>query len=158
MKPSDSPAALQLRYLQTLNSIAAEKNSTIVFPVPMELFRGFTRGFDNNKHNHDHTQGYHHHHHMSIGANNGTTSHLHHSDSVEQNLALSSKNPNTVGLQLSSNLNSGIRKKSGSLIMDMSIQNPVYTPEINAEMRQDSIEKQIDGLHVDFGLDEMTSV
>lgn len=26
-------AALQLRYLQTLNSIAAEKNSTIVFPV-----------------------------------------------------------------------------------------------------------------------------
>jgi len=37
----DSPAALQLRYLQTLNSIAAEKNSTIVFPIPMELFRGF---------------------------------------------------------------------------------------------------------------------
>ena len=37
---SDSPAALQLRYLQTLNSIAAEKNSTIVFPIPMELFRG----------------------------------------------------------------------------------------------------------------------
>ena len=35
-----SPAALQLRYLQTLNSIAAEKNSTIVFPVPLELFRG----------------------------------------------------------------------------------------------------------------------
>jgi hypothetical protein len=30
---SESPAALQLRYLQTLNSIAAEKNSTIVFPV-----------------------------------------------------------------------------------------------------------------------------
>jgi len=38
---SESPSALQLRYLQTLNSIAAEKNSTIVFPVPMELFRGF---------------------------------------------------------------------------------------------------------------------
>ncbi|RWS25933.1 hypothetical protein B4U80_05695 [Leptotrombidium deliense] len=36
----DSPSALQLRYLQTLNSIAAEKNSTIVFPIPMELFRG----------------------------------------------------------------------------------------------------------------------
>ena len=35
-----SPAALQLRYLQTLTSIAAEKNSTIVFPIPMELFRG----------------------------------------------------------------------------------------------------------------------
>lgn len=30
---ADSAAALQLRYLQTLNSIAAEKNSTIVFPV-----------------------------------------------------------------------------------------------------------------------------
>jgi erythrocyte band 7 integral membrane protein len=38
---SESPAALQLRYLQTLNSIAAEKNSTIVFPIPLELFRGF---------------------------------------------------------------------------------------------------------------------
>ena len=28
-----SPVALQLRYLQTLNDIAVEKNSTIVFPV-----------------------------------------------------------------------------------------------------------------------------
>lgn len=37
---SDSPAALQLRYLQTLQAIAAEKNSTIVFPIPMELFKG----------------------------------------------------------------------------------------------------------------------
>ncbi|RWS06541.1 band 7 protein-like isoform X2, partial [Dinothrombium tinctorium] len=36
----DSPSALQLRYLQTLSSIAAEKNSTIVFPIPMELFSG----------------------------------------------------------------------------------------------------------------------
>ncbi|CAN7939280.1 unnamed protein product, partial [Ixodes hexagonus] len=35
-----SPAALQLRYLQTLTSIAAEKNSTIVFPLPLELMRG----------------------------------------------------------------------------------------------------------------------
>lgn len=32
----ESPAALQLRYLQTLNSIAAEKNSTIIFPLPIE--------------------------------------------------------------------------------------------------------------------------
>ncbi|KAG8200398.1 hypothetical protein JTE90_028574 [Oedothorax gibbosus] len=40
---ADSPAALQLRYLQTLNSIAAEKNSTIVFPLPMELFRGLNQ-------------------------------------------------------------------------------------------------------------------
>ena len=34
---SGNPAALQLRYLQTLSSIAAEKNSTIVFPVILLL-------------------------------------------------------------------------------------------------------------------------
>ena len=34
---SESQSALQLRYLQTLSSIAAERNSTIVFPLPMEL-------------------------------------------------------------------------------------------------------------------------
>lgn len=34
---SRSPAALQLRYLQTLNDIAAEKNSTIIFPLPMDF-------------------------------------------------------------------------------------------------------------------------
>ena len=32
-----SPVALQLRYLQTLSSIAAENNSTIVFPIPIEI-------------------------------------------------------------------------------------------------------------------------
>jgi regulator of protease activity HflC (stomatin/prohibitin superfamily) len=32
--------ALQLRYLQTLTDIAAEHNSTILFPLPIELFRG----------------------------------------------------------------------------------------------------------------------
>jgi erythrocyte band 7 integral membrane protein len=32
-----SPVALQLRYLQTLTNIAAEKNSTIVFPVCLDL-------------------------------------------------------------------------------------------------------------------------
>ncbi|CAB4055817.1 STOM [Lepeophtheirus salmonis] len=32
-----SPAALQLRYLQTLNNISAEKNSTIVFPIPIDI-------------------------------------------------------------------------------------------------------------------------
>ena len=36
-----SPAALQLRYLQTLGEIATEKNSTIVFPLPIELLRPF---------------------------------------------------------------------------------------------------------------------
>ena len=34
---SESPAALQLRYLQTLSNISAEKNSTIIFPLPIEL-------------------------------------------------------------------------------------------------------------------------
>ncbi len=34
-------AALQLRYLQTLTEIAVEKNSTILFPLPMELLRYF---------------------------------------------------------------------------------------------------------------------
>jgi len=38
---SESPAALQLRYLQTLTSISAEKNSTIIFPVPIDLLRAF---------------------------------------------------------------------------------------------------------------------
>jgi len=34
---STSPAALQLRYLQTLTNISAEKNSTIIFPLPIEM-------------------------------------------------------------------------------------------------------------------------
>jgi len=37
----DSPAALQLRYLQTLNSISAENNSTIIFPVPIDTLAEF---------------------------------------------------------------------------------------------------------------------
>lgn len=36
-----SPAALQLRYLQTLNTISAEKNSTIIFPLPLDFFASF---------------------------------------------------------------------------------------------------------------------
>ncbi|CAG0886278.1 unnamed protein product [Cyprideis torosa] len=40
----ESPAAIQLRYLQTLSSIAAEKNSTIIFPLPMNLLEGFSGG------------------------------------------------------------------------------------------------------------------
>jgi len=32
-----SPTALQLRYLQTLNTIAAERGSTILFPIPMDV-------------------------------------------------------------------------------------------------------------------------
>ena len=41
---SESPAALQLRYLQTLTNISAEKNSTIVFPLPMDLLPGLFKG------------------------------------------------------------------------------------------------------------------
>ncbi|XP_012060743.1 PREDICTED: band 7 protein AGAP004871 [Atta cephalotes] len=39
----DSPAALQLRYLQTLNTISAEKNSTIVFPLPIDMMTYFMK-------------------------------------------------------------------------------------------------------------------
>jgi regulator of protease activity HflC (stomatin/prohibitin superfamily) len=35
------PAAIHLRYLQTLVEIAAEKNSTIIFPLPMDWLRAF---------------------------------------------------------------------------------------------------------------------
>jgi len=34
---AESPHALQLRYLQTLNSISAEHNSTIIFPMPINI-------------------------------------------------------------------------------------------------------------------------
>jgi len=39
---NQSPAALQLRYLQTLTQISTEKNSTIVFPIPVELLKTFS--------------------------------------------------------------------------------------------------------------------
>ena len=35
------PAALQLRYLQTLAEIATENNSTTIFPVPVDFLRAF---------------------------------------------------------------------------------------------------------------------
>jgi regulator of protease activity HflC (stomatin/prohibitin superfamily) len=35
------PATLQLRYLQTLTELASEKNSTIVFPLPIDLLKAF---------------------------------------------------------------------------------------------------------------------
>ncbi|KAK0130593.1 Erythrocyte band 7 integral membrane protein [Merluccius polli] len=40
---AESPSALQLRYLQTLNTIAAEKNSTIIFPLPMDVISHFMK-------------------------------------------------------------------------------------------------------------------
>jgi len=42
---SRQPAALQLRYLQTLTEIAVEKNSTIIFPVPIDFFKAFSHLF-----------------------------------------------------------------------------------------------------------------
>ncbi|CAB3989478.1 mechanosensory 2-like [Paramuricea clavata] len=40
---AESPQALQLRYLQTLSAISAEKNSTIIFPLPIELLNSLAR-------------------------------------------------------------------------------------------------------------------
>lgn len=38
---SINPAALQLRFLQTLTEVASEKNSTIIFPVPVDIISAF---------------------------------------------------------------------------------------------------------------------
>jgi regulator of protease activity HflC (stomatin/prohibitin superfamily) len=38
------PATIQLRYLSTLTEIASEKNSTIIFPLPIEMFKAFGIG------------------------------------------------------------------------------------------------------------------
>ncbi|KAF7234818.1 hypothetical protein EG68_11598 [Paragonimus skrjabini miyazakii] len=43
IKMSVSPAALHLRYLQTLATIATEQNSTIVFPLAMEWLEAFKK-------------------------------------------------------------------------------------------------------------------
>jgi regulator of protease activity HflC (stomatin/prohibitin superfamily) len=40
---SVNPTTLQLRYLQTLTEIAAEKNSTILFPVPIDILSGLMK-------------------------------------------------------------------------------------------------------------------
>jgi regulator of protease activity HflC (stomatin/prohibitin superfamily) len=40
---SKDPAALQLRYLQTLSEISTENNSTILFPIPIDLFKPFLK-------------------------------------------------------------------------------------------------------------------
>jgi regulator of protease activity HflC (stomatin/prohibitin superfamily) len=38
---AQEPSAIQLRYLQTLTEIAVDKNSTVVFPLPMDILKGF---------------------------------------------------------------------------------------------------------------------
>jgi len=40
----ESPITLQLRYLQTLREVAAENNSTTLFPIPIDLFKPFFEG------------------------------------------------------------------------------------------------------------------
>jgi regulator of protease activity HflC (stomatin/prohibitin superfamily) len=40
------PAALQLRYLQTLVEIGTEKNTTIVFPLPLDIITSLGRALD----------------------------------------------------------------------------------------------------------------
>jgi hypothetical protein len=37
------PQALQLRFLQTLSEVATENNSTILFPIPIDLLTPFLR-------------------------------------------------------------------------------------------------------------------
>ncbi|XP_064616019.1 band 7 protein AAEL010189-like [Liolophura sinensis] len=46
----DCPAALQLRYLQTLNSVGSKKNDTIIFPLPLELLRTMMRATPTHAH------------------------------------------------------------------------------------------------------------
>jgi regulator of protease activity HflC (stomatin/prohibitin superfamily) len=41
---SEQPSALTLRYLQTLREIASDKNSTTIFPVPIDLLKPFLKG------------------------------------------------------------------------------------------------------------------
>ena len=40
---SENPASLQLRYLQTLAEISVDKNSTIIFPIPIDLISAFLK-------------------------------------------------------------------------------------------------------------------
>ncbi|NJP07275.1 MAG: slipin family protein [Chloroflexaceae bacterium] len=45
---SSEPITLQLRYLQTLTEISAEKNSTIIFPLPVEIVSPFLESMKQN--------------------------------------------------------------------------------------------------------------
>jgi regulator of protease activity HflC (stomatin/prohibitin superfamily) len=45
---AQEPVTVQLRYLQTLTEIAVEKNSTIIFPLPIEFMKYFTQIIDKN--------------------------------------------------------------------------------------------------------------
>jgi regulator of protease activity HflC (stomatin/prohibitin superfamily) len=45
----EHPMALQLRYLQTMREIAAEQNTTTIFPFPLDLFKPFLDAMDKTK-------------------------------------------------------------------------------------------------------------
>ena len=40
---SKEPVAIQLQYLQTLTEIGVEKNTTVIFPIPIDIFQGLFR-------------------------------------------------------------------------------------------------------------------
>ncbi len=46
---SKEPASLQLRYLNTLSEIATENNSTIIFPLPLDILSAFLKKLQENK-------------------------------------------------------------------------------------------------------------
>ena len=46
---ANSPAAIQLAYLQTLTEISSDKTNTVIFPLPMELVKPFLALSENNK-------------------------------------------------------------------------------------------------------------
>jgi len=41
---ASEPVTIQLRYLQTLTEIGTEKNSTIIFPIPVDFLKSFMQG------------------------------------------------------------------------------------------------------------------
>ena len=51
-KLSEQPSSITLRYLQTLNEIGMEKNTTIVFPLPITLFEGLSAWAEGKKQGH----------------------------------------------------------------------------------------------------------
>lgn len=46
---SEQPSALTLRYLQTLREIASDKNSTTIFPVPIDILKPFMKSMEDKK-------------------------------------------------------------------------------------------------------------
>ena len=46
---SENPTALQLRFLQTLTEVASEKNSTTIFPVPIDLIKPYLESYSKKK-------------------------------------------------------------------------------------------------------------